>query len=189
MMAFPGKFKSILAAASEGAEWAIEELYREFHPNVLRYLRTQAPADGEDLASQVWIDVAAGLARFSGDQAAFRHWLFTIARRRLVDFRRREMRRRAVLDSLDRSFATAHSLDPELHALDASDTEIALRRVARLPPDQAEVVLLRVLGGLDVAAVAAILDKSPGAVRVLQHRALKRLAEQVETERAERVTR
>jgi RNA polymerase sigma-70 factor (ECF subfamily) len=45
-----------------------------------------------------------------------------------------------------------------------------------LSPDQAEVVLLRVLGGLPVAEVAKIVEKKPGTVRVLQHRALRRLA-------------
>ena len=44
-----------------------------------------------------------------------------------------------------------------------------------LPADQAEIVLLRVLGDLDVAQVAAIVGKSPGAVRIAQHRALQRL--------------
>jgi len=52
-----------------------------------------------------------------------------------------------------------------------------------LAPDQAEVVFLRVLAGFDVEDVAAVLGKTPGAVRVLQHRALRRLREQLTTER------
>ena len=48
--------------------------------------------------------------------------------------------------------------------------------ITDLAPDQAEAVLLRVLGGFDVAEVARIMDRSPGNVRVLCHRALKRLA-------------
>jgi RNA polymerase sigma-70 factor (ECF subfamily) len=59
------------------------------------------------------------------------------------------------------------------------DTEAALALVATLPPDQAEVILLRVLAGLDVTQVASILGKRPGAVRVLQHRGLRRLAERL----------
>lgn len=46
----------------------------------------------------------------------------------------------------------------------------------RSPPDQAEVVLLRVVAGLSVEQVAKILGKSAGSVRVAQHRALRRLA-------------
>src|SRR5512132_3442835 len=89
-------FASVLAAAKTGAEWALSVLYREFQPALLRYLSAQAPADGEDLASEVWLDAAAGLTRFEGDEHGFRAWLFTIAHRRLVDLRRRDARRRAV---------------------------------------------------------------------------------------------
>jgi RNA polymerase sigma-70 factor (ECF subfamily) len=52
-----------------------------------------------------------------------------------------------------------------------------------LPADQAEVVLLRVVGGLDVAVVAQLTGRRPGTVRVIQHRALKRLAKELDRER------
>ena len=64
----------------------------------------------------------------------------------------------------------------EDEAIAALGTVGALARIAALPPDQADVVLLRVIGDLSVAAVAEILDKRPGAVRALQHRALRNLA-------------
>src|SRR4029453_10429745 len=94
-------FESVIAAAKTGAEWAIASLYREFGPGLLRYLRAQAPADGEDLASGVWMNVAAGLGRFEGEEAAFRAGMFSIARRRVIDSRRREERRRKMLNSLE----------------------------------------------------------------------------------------
>jgi RNA polymerase sigma-70 factor, ECF subfamily len=56
----------------------------------------------------------------------------------------------------------------------------ALALVAELPADQAEVVALRVLGGLAVVEVARILGKRPGTVRVLAHCGLRRLAQRVE---------
>jgi RNA polymerase sigma-70 factor, ECF subfamily len=183
-----GPFESTLAGAKRGDEWAITALYRELHPSLLRYLRAQAPKDGEDIASQVWVDVASALVRFAGDESAFRRWLFTIARRRLIDYRRRETRRRTAMDLPAASLAS-ESFDPERQALAASETEVALSRLASLAPDQAEVVFLRILAGLDVEDVAAILGKTPGAIRVLQHRALKRLREQLATEQAQGVTR
>ena len=178
------QFEGVIAAAKTGAEWAITALYREFGPGLLRYLRAQAPAEGEDLASEVWMNVAAGLGRFEGDEAAFRCWLFSIAKRRLIDFRRREQRRRTMLNSLEPTGAS-DSVDPAAQALMASESEAALAHIATLPPDQAEVVLLRVVAGLDVAEVATIVGKKAGAVRVLQHRALKRLSGRLVRERRE----
>ena len=89
-----------------------------------------------------------------------------------------------MIDSLEPGLASVE-VDPEARALMASDTEVALAHIARLAPDQAEVVLLRVVGGFDVDEVAAIVGKKAGAVRVLQHRALKRLSERLASERRE----
>jgi RNA polymerase sigma factor (sigma-70 family) len=174
-MPLEAQFESVLAAAKTGATWALTLLYREFQPGLLRYLGAQAPSDGEDLASEVWLDAAAGLRRFEGDEPSFRRWLFTIAHRRLVDLHRRDARRRSLLGSLERA-ELGNSLDCEAEVLAACGDEEALALIGGLSPDQAVVVLLRVVGGFDANEVATIIGKKPGAVRVLQHRALKRLA-------------
>jgi RNA polymerase sigma-70 factor, ECF subfamily len=180
---FADRFGPVVAAARAGEEWALAALYREFHPGLLRYLRAQEPNDGEDLVTETWLDAAAGLDRFEGDEWAFRRWLFTIARRRLIDHRRRRERTPYSGAGLDALGGLPGPDDTEGAVLAADDTEAALARIAALPPDQGEVILLRVLAGLDVADVAEILGKKPGAVRVLQHRALQRLAEQLARER------
>jgi len=181
-VAFGEQFGSVLAAARAGAEWALAALYREFHPGLLRYLRAQEPNDGEDLGSETWLGAATGLDRFQGDEWAFRRWLFTIARRRLIDHRRRRERTPYSGVGLDALAGRPGPDDTEGAVLAADESEAALARIAALPPDQAEVILLRVLAGLDVADVAEVLGKTPGAVRVLQHRALQRLAEQLPLE-------
>jgi RNA polymerase sigma-70 factor (ECF subfamily) len=172
-----------ISAAREGASWAVAALYREIHPRLVRYLRSREPEVADDVAAQVWLEVAGGLDKFEGTEDGFRAWVFTIARRRLIDARRRAGRRPT--DPLvDQDFvATSPDGDPEGSALAALDAQAAVDRiVAALTPDQAEVVLLRVLGGLPVGEVAAVLGKQPSAVRVLQHRALRRLAQHLEPE-------
>jgi RNA polymerase sigma-70 factor (ECF subfamily) len=62
-------------------------------------------------------------------------------------------------------------------ALEHLSTAAAIALVSELPPLQAEVVLLRVVAGLDTESVARLLRKSPGAVRVAAHRGLRRLAQ------------
>jgi RNA polymerase sigma-70 factor (ECF subfamily) len=169
------QFESVLAAAGTGAEWALAALYRDLHPGVLRYLQSQDRGDAEDLASETWLDVAGGLQRFDGDETAFRRWVFTIARRRLLDHRRATARRRTdPVPAESMGYLEAPDCADEVMAF--ASTRAALARLASLPRDQAEVVLLRVLADLDVEDVAKIVGKRPGTVRVLQHRALKRLA-------------
>ncbi len=71
--------------------------------------------------------------------------------------------------------------DPARSALDRCSGQAAADLVARLlPEDQADVVLLRVLGDLDVREVARIMGRTENWVRVTQHRGLRRLAERLE---------
>jgi RNA polymerase sigma-70 factor (ECF subfamily) len=175
-------FEAVLEQARAGTEWAIAVLYRQFHPRLLRYLRAHEPSEGEDLAAEAWLDAARGLHRFKGDEGALQRWIFTIARRRLIDFRRRKRRSaRALVAWRDLADPPEHE-DAATRVLAASETDAALARIASLPSAQADVVLLRVVAGLDVADVARILGKKPGTVRVLQHRALHQLAEQLTRE-------
>jgi RNA polymerase sigma-70 factor (ECF subfamily) len=170
-------FQTVLAAAQAGAEWALEVLYRDLNPALVRYLAAQAPGVAEDLASETWLGAARRLTSFRGDEKAFRAWLFTIAYHRLVEHWRQLHRRPSV--SLDPVGMAEYSApdDPEGEVVDAAIAVAAARRIAELlSPAQAEVVLLRVLAGLDVDQVATVLNKRPGAVRVLQHKALRNLA-------------
>ncbi|MCX4577058.1 MFS transporter [Streptomyces sp. NBC_01571] len=73
-------------------------------------------------------------------------------------------------------------------ALETLGTERALELVARLPRDQAEAVLLRVVVGLDGPAAARVLGKRPGAVRTAAHRGLRRLAQQIAADGTDNVT-
>lgn len=174
----------MLLAAQAGAEWAVADLYRAHAPKVLRYLRAHEPVDHADIAGDTWLDAARNLRTFTGDEHAFAGWLFTIARRRLVDHRRAR-RRRPVDPAPADTFARLADPSAEDAALGAGRLadDAARRIVALLPDDQAEVLLLRVVGGLDVATVAQITGRRPGTVRVAQHRALRRLAEQIDRPR------
>ncbi|KQW53506.1 hypothetical protein ASC77_04285 [Nocardioides sp. Root1257] len=169
-----------LAAARSGDESAFATVWRELHPRLLRYLRGRGEENPEDLAAETWMHVVHGLSTFEGGVAEFRAWLFTIARHRAVDRGRARSRTPALVSVPDpvevvRHVPTTASAEDEAAGNDA--TSRALQLVATLPPAQAEMVLLRVVAGLEVADVARLLDKRPGTVRVGVHRALRSLAE------------
>jgi RNA polymerase sigma-70 factor (ECF subfamily) len=169
-------FQAVLAAAADGDELAFGVLWRDLQPAVLRYLNAFAPGSGEDLASETWLRVVKALGSFSGDERAFRAWVFTVARHRAVDRWRRTTRHRDELVPLDTLAHLPAPDDPATTAVETISSQAAITLIATLPPDQAEVVLLRVVAGLDVAEVATITGKRPGHVRVVAHRALRRLA-------------
>lgn len=175
------EFAKVLARAQRGDEAAFASLWLDVNPALVKYLRVVAhELDDEDVAAETWVTVVKGLARFRGDEMAWRAWVFTTARRRGIDEGRRRTRRRAALVSHMAELADRRRLvspDPALVVLERMDTQAALTLVAQLSPLQAEVIALRVIAGLDVAAVARLVGCTPGAVRVAAHRGLQRLAQ------------
>ena len=171
-----GDFAEVLAAAQEGNERAFSRLWRDCNPALLRYLRVIAPESAEDVAAETWLHVVRGLARFRGDEQAWRAWLFTTARRRAIDHARRRSRRPAgPLDEVPVGLLPATPDAADL-AMERISTRSAIALLSDLPAVQAEVILLRVVAGLDTEAVAQLMGRSPGAVRVAAHRGLRRLA-------------
>jgi RNA polymerase sigma-70 factor (ECF subfamily) len=183
-------FPDLLAAAQGGDEEAFAVLWRHLQPAVLRYFQVVAPQAAEDLAADTWVSVIRRLGRFRGDERAFRAWVFTVARPRAIDWQRQAARRPTNLVTAERLAERPAPDDPVVQVLEGQSTRAALALLAELPADQAEVVALRVLGGLEVAEVARIVGKRPGTVRVLAHRGLRRLANRLKSaELARGVTR
>lgn len=157
----------------------VAEAYATVHRDVVRYLGAVVGRSvAEDVASQVWVEVVAGAGAFRGDASAFRRWVLATARRRALDHRRRWWQRSVVLRP-----PGAFELDqPALDEETGEDVARAVARIKRLPGPQAEVILLRVLGGYSAEEVADLTGRTPGSVRVIQHRALRRLAKELERE-------
>jgi RNA polymerase sigma-70 factor (ECF subfamily) len=184
-------FDAVVTAAADGEHEALTLLFRAYQPLLLRYLRAKAPAAADDIAGEVWVAVARHLPRFAGDEPAFRRWLFTIARCQVVDQRRRAARRRTdplPTDLIETSSARhgpvgdamegRPGVDPATTVVDELSSQEAITLVvAGLTPDQAEAVLLRVVAGLTVAEAAEVMGRTEASVRVLCHRALRRLAD------------
>ncbi len=169
-------FDSVLTAARAGAEWAWSRIYADLAPTVTGYLRAHGAAEPEDLAGETFLQVVRDLGRFSGDERAFRSWVFTIAHRRLIDDRRRRGRRPVTpADETTLESAAGAGGDVADEALDRLGDERVRAAMAALPDDQRTVLLLRILGDLTIEEIAAAVDKRPGAVKALQRRALRRI--------------
>jgi RNA polymerase sigma-70 factor (ECF subfamily) len=165
-----------LEQARHGEDVGFMTLYRMLQPRLLRYLSVRTTEGAEDVAAETWLQVVRDLGRFRGNVDDFRGWLFTVARHRAVDAARAAKARPSVAVA-DVSAVQAVELAPsaEAQALEKMSTEQALRLVATLSPEIAEMVALRVIAGLDPTTVGDIVGKSAGAVRVAVHRALATL--------------
>lgn len=109
-------------AAQDGAQWAIAVLWRELHPRLLRFLRGLDPVAAEDVEAETWLVAARDLATFRGDEQRFRAGVFTIARSRLIDARRREARRPSLMLPPEALGEYPTDDDPAVTALDVLRT-------------------------------------------------------------------
>lgn len=170
-----GDFPEVLRLAAGGDARAFARLWRDTQPPLLRYLWVSAGDAAEDLAADVWLDIARRIGSFRGGEQEFRGWLFTMARRKMIDRHRYEARR-PVSPTSDGDLLDRPAADDTVDAaLEEISTEAALALIATLPRDQAEIIVLRVVVGLEASAVAQVVGKSPGAVRVAAHRGLRTL--------------
>jgi RNA polymerase sigma-70 factor (ECF subfamily) len=181
----PGAFADVLDAARTGDERAFSALWRWLNPALMRWLAVTVPDGRDDVASEVWMSIVRALDIFEGDERKFRGWVFTMARRRAIDWGRRRRRHRdaPLPDGVDPPSPS----DASEAVSEATAVEAAIALLRQLKPDQAEVVALRVIAGLTVGETAAVVDKSEGAVRVLCHRGLRALERHVTPDVRQRV--
>jgi RNA polymerase sigma factor (sigma-70 family) len=186
-------FDDRVRAAVDGDPHAWSQLYYDVVPILIAYLRAQRLRDPEDVAGEVLLQVVRDLHRFTGDRQNFRSWVLAIAHHRLLDARRRELRRPCVPMPSDELGPVFAADDPEADALATVGFGALEPALRTLTDDQRSVLLLRVIGDLSITEVAAITGKRSGAVKQLQRRAVeamrRALSRELELGLVERPTR
>ena len=181
----PADVAALVADAQSGDAEAFGLLYDRYVDDVYRYVASRTPSRqvAEDLTSEVFLRALRRVDSFSWQGRDFRAWLVTIARNLVLDhYKSARVRREVVLAAApgDRRAPAAPSAETTVMA--ALRDETLLRAVAGLPGAQRECVELRFLQGLSVSETALVLGKGEGAVKAVQHRAVRALARRLADE-------
>lgn len=162
-----------LARAKAGHSDGFDDLVRWLEGPLLGFARARNADDPDGVVNEVLLRAFSSLGSFSGSADDFRAWVYRIARNLIIDQSRARSRRVVEL-------ATAPGDLPAV-PVEGDDALDQASRVATmlesLTAEQREVVLLRIIADLSVEQTAAVMGRSSGSVRVLQHRALTRLRE------------
>jgi RNA polymerase sigma-70 factor (ECF subfamily) len=183
-----------------GTEAQLLEQVRRFDPDALRALHNRLyepvqryvhfkvsdPQVSEDLTSEVFLRVLEALKRGKMWKTTPDAWIFGIARNVVADHYRNASRRSEV--ALDERLATPDEENPTQRIIVADQHQELIQAMTTLTQEQRDVVLLRFMEGLSINDVAEALDKTPGAVKGLQHRALRALSEAMGRPSLEHVT-
>ena len=151
-------------------------LYDHYNGTVFRFLyyRVGSHSLAEDLTSETFFRALRSMSGFKWQGRDFGAWLITIARNLVADhFKAGRTRLETATDDLsDHDTATP---GPEDDVLASLTNEVLLRALRELAPEQQECLVLRFLQGMSIAETAKILQRSDGAVKQLQLRAIRNL--------------
>jgi RNA polymerase sigma-70 factor (ECF subfamily) len=173
-----------LVEAARADPAAFDALYRKYLAQVYNYAVYELGDhhEAEDATERTFLSALSGLARFQerarpddgAGASTFRIWLFRIARNVVAE--RRRTRRRRPEAPLELAAASVDPADVEATVVRREAAATAWQAVDRLTGDRRRAVMLRFVHELSTAEVAAVLGRSEGAVRVLIHRGLRRVA-------------
>jgi RNA polymerase sigma-70 factor, ECF subfamily len=156
---------------------AFGELYMRYLDAIYRYIyfRVDDSRDAEDLTEQVFLKAWEALPGYERQGYPFTSWLYRIAHNTVIDHYRRQKATVALspLPELELNSNQPNTLDQVIEAEEASMLAAA---ISQLPDEQQQVIVLRFIEGLRHAEIAQVMDKSKGACRTIQYRALTALS-------------
>ncbi|MCF7549694.1 MULTISPECIES: RNA polymerase sigma factor ShbA [Pseudonocardia] len=173
-----GPEPELVARAKAGDRTSIDRVLTAVHPFALRYCRARLGhalpgVTAEDLAQQVCLAVLRALPRYEDRGRPFLAFVHRIAVREVADAYRAAARDPLLAELVpDRPDP---DVGPEERALTGDDMRRVRPLLNRLTPAAREVLLLRVALGMSAEETAAVVGRSPGSVRTMQHRALATL--------------
>jgi RNA polymerase sigma-70 factor (ECF subfamily) len=173
--------RRLVARAQEGDRDALEELYLLHFDRIYSYLHMSVGNrhDAEDLTTQTFLKMLESIGRFRWQAAPFSAWLFRIAHNLAMDHFRARRRWQPEEDVPEPHGSEEPSAEAE--AMRTIGRESMLAMIEGLSPEQQQVLTLKFVFNFSNGEVAAILEKTEGAIKSLQHRALVSLQKQLET--------
>jgi RNA polymerase sigma-70 factor (ECF subfamily) len=167
--------QSWVRRAQSGDAKAFDSIYRHYAEAIYRYIfyRVSSERDAEDLTSDVFVKMVEGLTSYRFTGAPFEAWLYRIASARVIDFYRRQKHRSA--GEISENLVDT-STRPEDKIQRAQEIETLRHALSQLSDDEQTLLILRFVEHKNHREVAQIMNKTPAAVKAMQHRTLIRLA-------------
>ena len=167
--------RKLVERAQRGERAALEELYLIHFDRIYSYLHVSVGNrhDAEDLTTQTFLKMLESIGRFRWQSAPFSAWLFRIAHNLAMDHFR--ARRRWQPEEEVPEPAGSEEPSAELQAMQSIGRQSMLELIQDLSPEQQQVLTLKFVFNFANADVATILEKTEGAIKSLQHRALASL--------------
>lgn len=177
------RIAALVELARDGDAEAFGQLYDHYVTSVYRftYARTGSQHLAEDFTSETFTRALRSIKKFKWQGHEFGAWLTAIARNLIADhFKSRRHRSEVVTETLPDT--PDGSSEPAQKAVESMRREVLMCAVNSLPAKQRDCVLMRFVQGMSVDETAKVLGRSHGAIRQLQFRAIRKLAQELDGE-------
>lgn len=173
----------LVALAQNGDGEAFGQLYDRYVDTVFRfiYFRVNDRALAEDFTSETFLRALRRITTISYQGRDIGAWFVTIARNIVFDHMK-SARHRLEITTADTLEGGTAAASPESAVIDALTSDRLMSAVRQLGDEQRECVMLRFIQGYSVSETADVMGKNEGAIKALQHRAVRKLAELVGAE-------
>ena len=173
----PPNEQRLIAQAQKGDEEAVTLLYETHVDAIFQYIRyrVDSKSTAEDLTSEVFLRMVRGLAGYRDQGLPFRAWIFRIAANLIIDYYRQRKKGSDIPLSDEHESDETDPFERMAQSEEQQQLQLAIRT---LPEAYQDLLLLRFVENLPHTEIAQIMNKSADALRAMQHRALKALAEQ-----------
>lgn len=171
--------EKIIRSAIRGESSAFGELYDHYHPQIYRFVLVKVTRreEAEDLTHQVFLNAWQNIGSYKHLGHPFSSWLYQIARNLVIDHYRTK-KPDVPLDDVTEDRAPIGG-----NTEARTDVRLELQKVmevlAKLKPSYQDIILMRFVEELSLKEVAAAIGKSEGAVKLLQHRAVRQLKQEL----------
>lgn len=174
----PKDLDQILRQAQAGQDAALTTLYNTYFERIYRFIfyRVSHKETAEDLTEDVFVKLFKKLKNLE-QPAAFEGWMFQIARNQVIDYYRAK-KQLVPLEEVE------NTLEYETNIVDIvnlkTEQVVFIKLLKELSPEQQQVIKLKFLEDIDNEVIAQMLNKTEGAIRVIQHRAITKLKELID---------
>ncbi|MEK9180251.1 MAG: sigma-70 family RNA polymerase sigma factor [Patescibacteria group bacterium] len=165
----------LIAQAIRGKASAFGSLYDYYQPKIYRFvlIKVGRREDAEDLTHQVFLAALESMKSYKDMGYPFSSWLYRIARNQVIDFYRTN-KKEASIEETEPDFFVAPAI-AHFGVEGKMEMEKVQLAIQKLKPEYQDVVIMRFVEDLPIKEVADSLGKSEGAVKLLQHRAIREL--------------
>ncbi len=163
--------RTLVQRATRRDPEAFARLYDRFVDKIFKYIyyKVRTASQAEELTSQVFLKAWESIGNYRWTERPFAAWLYRIAHNLVVDYFRTHHQ---AVSLEDLPLSDDHADDVDELAVKNLDAEMIRQAITRLTDDQQQVIILKFLEGYETEEIAELMEKEPGAVRALQHRAL-----------------